>query len=101
MTTIIEHFNSQLLSLNLSGNLMHGFYRVIDAICENCSNLEMLAINYCRADVLTLDIERLQRSLPALKTLNMGYILSSNINIEEKPSYLSPGFQSLEDLSIA
>ncbi|CAG5122358.1 unnamed protein product, partial [Candidula unifasciata] len=33
MTMIIECYNAQLLSLNLSGNLMHGFHRVIDAIC--------------------------------------------------------------------
>lgn len=43
-------------------------------------------MNYCRVDILTLDIERLQRSLPHLRTLNMGYILASSIIIEERPS---------------
>ncbi|XP_005108069.1 F-box/LRR-repeat protein 6 [Aplysia californica] len=101
MTGIVERYNSQLLSLNLSGNLMHGFHWLINAICEQCPNLEVLSVYYCRVDVLALDVERLQSSLLQLRSLNLGYLLATSVNIEEKPSYLSPGFKSLEDLCIA
>lgn len=100
MVQLAEATGEKLRSLDLSGNLLRGFNTVLTSICENCPNLEVLDVGRCRGDLLNMDIELWQRSMPKMRVFSLSYSIFQTVQVFQ-PMKTGPGWPKLEELLLA
>ncbi|XP_070176197.1 F-box/LRR-repeat protein 6-like isoform X2 [Littorina saxatilis] len=92
-----------LTSLVLAGNSLVGFNLVLNAIMDNCPNLETLDLCNCRfsTDFLILNVERLQASCPSLRILRLANCKVRPNQVSQNVQAQATGFVNLHQLSCA
>lgn len=92
-----------LRRLVVSNNVLRGFNGALAAIMDKCPNLEHLDISNATVSsgFISLDIEKLQRSCPKLRSLGLANTVFMATNITQRAREESPGFPDLEELSLA
>ncbi|XP_076454859.1 F-box/LRR-repeat protein 6-like [Babylonia areolata] len=100
MVHLAESTGLKLRSLDLSGNLLRGFNTVMNALCENCPNLQELDVGRCRGDLIHMDVETWQHSLPNLRLFSLSYSIFQTVQVPP-PTRASPGWPKLHTLLLA
>ncbi|KAL8558586.1 hypothetical protein ACOMHN_046304 [Nucella lapillus] len=100
MVHLAESTGEKLRSLDMSGNLLRGFNTVMNALCDNCPNLEELDVGRCRGDLIHMDVETWQHKLPNLRVFSLSYSIFQTVQVPH-PTRASPGWPKLESLLLA
>ena len=59
---------------------------------ENCPNLEVLDVGRCRGDLLNMDVELWQHSLPKLRVFSLSYSIFQTVQVLQ-PTVRTPSAQ--------